>query len=88
MLYSTVLISALAAIAQARYVRRPHRRPTLLILHSFGQENVPIQAISDVTSGGQPGQAATLGGAAISTLLGAASPCDKVFQDRNRRYST
>jgi hypothetical protein len=43
----------------------------------FGQEQVPISAISAV-KGGNPGQAATIGGAAISDLLGAASACAKV----------
>lgn len=57
-----VLLAALVAFAEAR----------------FGQEQVPIAAISS-SSGGKSGDAATLGGAAISTLLGAANPCDKVF---------
>ncbi|KAH8827079.1 hypothetical protein DL96DRAFT_1605421 [Flagelloscypha sp. PMI_526] len=44
----------------------------------FGQEQVPIQAISQVTSGGGPGVAATIAGGAISTLLAAANPCAKL----------
>ncbi|RMZ70469.1 circumsporozoite precursor [Pyrenophora seminiperda CCB06] len=43
----------------------------------FGQEQVPIAAISAV-KGGSPGQAATIAGAAISDLLGAASSCAKL----------
>ncbi|KAL3426459.1 hypothetical protein PVAG01_03250 [Phlyctema vagabunda] len=59
---STVLLLALGAVSQAR----------------FGQEQVPIAAISALSNRGQSGEAATLGGAAISTLLGAADPCDKL----------
>ncbi|PGH19681.1 hypothetical protein AJ80_03836 [Polytolypa hystricis UAMH7299] len=44
---------------------------------SFGQEQNPIGAITDV-QGGEPGAAATIGGAAISDLLGGANPCDKL----------
>lgn len=43
----------------------------------FGQEQVPIAAISAV-KGGSSGEAATIAGAAISDLLGAANSCDKV----------
>ncbi|KAL1618459.1 hypothetical protein SLS54_007186 [Diplodia seriata] len=43
----------------------------------FGQEQVPIQAIQDV-KGGDAGEASTIAGAAISDLLGAANPCDKL----------
>lgn len=43
----------------------------------FGQEQVPIAAISDV-QGGAGGAAATIAGAAISDLLGGANSCDKV----------
>lgn len=59
-----ILLAALVAFAEAR----------------FGQEqgNGAIAAIS-ASSGGKSGDAATLGGSAISTLLGAANPCDKVF---------
>lgn len=56
-----ILISALLAVAQAR----------------FGQEQVPIAAISAV-QGGDPGAAATIAGAAISDLLGGANSCDKL----------
>jgi hypothetical protein len=61
MISKTILIAAMIAYAEAR----------------FGQEQVPIQAISDV-QGGDAGAAATIAGAAISTLLGAANACDKV----------
>lgn len=43
----------------------------------FGQENVPIDAIQQV-QGGNPGDAATIAGAAISDLLGGADACDKL----------
>jgi len=43
----------------------------------FGQEQIPIPAISAL-SVGPPGVAQTLGGSAISTLLGAANPCAKL----------
>lgn len=43
----------------------------------FGQENLPSQAIGAV-QGGNPGQAATIAGATISDLLGAANSCAKV----------
>ncbi|KAL3419820.1 hypothetical protein PVAG01_08318 [Phlyctema vagabunda] len=56
------LIAILAAVAEAR----------------FGQEQTPIAAISAVTSGGGPGVAATIAGGAISNLLAAANPCDKL----------
>ncbi|MCJ1329461.1 hypothetical protein MMC10_006141 [Thelotrema lepadinum] len=45
----------------------------------FGQEHpAAIDEISAVTSGGQPGQAATIAGGAISNLLAAANPCTKL----------
>ncbi|KAF2709895.1 hypothetical protein K504DRAFT_490163 [Pleomassaria siparia CBS 279.74] len=43
----------------------------------FGQEQVPISAIGAV-QGGSPGAAATVAGAAISDLLGAANSCAKL----------
>ncbi|USP78188.1 hypothetical protein yc1106_05462 [Curvularia clavata] len=43
----------------------------------FGQEQVPISAISSV-QGGSAGAAATIAGAAISDLLGAANSCAKL----------
>ncbi|KAB2578347.1 uncharacterized protein LTHEOB_5822 [Lasiodiplodia theobromae] len=61
MLSKTLLTAYLAILVEAR----------------FGQEQVPIQAISEV-QGGQPGQAQTIAGAAISDLLAAANPCDKL----------
>ncbi|EUC31623.1 hypothetical protein COCCADRAFT_38307 [Bipolaris zeicola 26-R-13] len=45
----------------------------------FGQEQVPIAAISGV-QGGAGGAAATIAGAAISDLLGAANSCDKLVR--------
>ena len=46
-------------------------------MHSFGQEQIPIPAIA-AAPGGSSGQAQTLAGQSISTLLGAANPCAKV----------
>lgn len=46
---------------------------------SFGQEHpTAVTEIQDVTTGGQPGQAATIAGGSISNLLAAANPCAKV----------
>ncbi|CZR55797.1 related to circumsporozoite protein precursor [Phialocephala subalpina] len=59
-----LLLSALAAIAEAR----------------FGQEQVPIPAISALSNFGSSGQAATLAGQSISFLLAAANPCGKLQQ--------
>jgi hypothetical protein len=61
MVSKVVLIAALIAYVEAR----------------FGQENVPIAAISSV-QGGASGAAATIAGATISDLLGAANACAKV----------
>jgi hypothetical protein len=44
---------------------------------SFGQEQIPISAIA-AAPGGSSGQAQTLAGQSVSTLLGAANPCAKV----------
>lgn len=59
--YKIALVAALVAFVEAR----------------FGQEQVPIPAISAV-QGGDPGAAATIAGAAISDLLAAANPCAKL----------
>ncbi|KAH6720721.1 hypothetical protein BKA61DRAFT_668622 [Leptodontidium sp. MPI-SDFR-AT-0119] len=59
-----LLISALVAITEAR----------------FGQEQVPIQAISNLGAFGNSGDAATLAGQSISFLLAAANPCGKLSQ--------
>ena len=61
MVSKAIIIAAVIAYVEAR----------------FGQEQVPIQAISAV-QGGDPGAAATIAGGAISDLLGAADPCAKV----------
>lgn len=45
----------------------------------FGQEQVPIPAISAV-NGGQPGEAPTIAGAAISDLLAGPNACNKVWR--------
>ncbi|KAK0113540.1 hypothetical protein ONS95_013791 [Cadophora gregata] len=59
-----LLISALVAITEAR----------------FAQEQIPIQAISDLGAFGNSGEAATLAGQSISFLLAAANPCGKLSQ--------
>jgi hypothetical protein len=61
MVSKTVLIAAMIAYVEAR----------------FGQEQVPIAAISAV-QGGDAGAAATIAGATISDLLGGADACAKV----------
>lgn len=61
MVSKTILIAAMIAYVEAR----------------FGQENVPIAAISAV-NGGAGGAAATIAGATISDLLGGANACAKV----------
>ncbi|PMD31575.1 hypothetical protein L207DRAFT_572774 [Hyaloscypha variabilis F] len=45
----------------------------------FGQEQIPIPAIASAP-GGTSGEAQTLAGQSISTLLGAANPCAKLTQ--------
>jgi hypothetical protein len=66
MVSKVILISAIIAYVEAR----------------FGQEQVPIDAISQV-QGGDAGAAATIAGAAISDLLGGANACDKVCFSSN-----
>jgi hypothetical protein len=61
MVSKTLLITLMVAYVEAR----------------FGQEQVPIAAISGV-QGGNAGAAATIAGATISDLLGAANACAKV----------
>ncbi|KAL1798328.1 hypothetical protein ACET3X_002365 [Alternaria dauci] len=63
MVSKTFMIAAMIAYVQAR----------------FGQEQIPIDAISSV-QGGDAGAAATIAGAAISDLLGAANSCDKLVR--------
>lgn len=58
------LISALLAMAEAR----------------FGQEQTPVAAIQALGSFGNPGEAATLAGGVPGVLLAAANPCDKLTQ--------
>jgi hypothetical protein len=43
----------------------------------FGQEQLPIEDIANV-QGGDPGEAPTIAGAAISDLLAGANACAKV----------
>ncbi|KAK1676406.1 hypothetical protein BDP55DRAFT_693207 [Colletotrichum godetiae] len=62
MSYSKILlISAVLATVEAR----------------FGQEQVPVQAVSSLQAG-NPGEAATLAGGIPGVLLAAADPCDKL----------
>ncbi|KAF2005734.1 hypothetical protein P154DRAFT_424182 [Amniculicola lignicola CBS 123094] len=63
MIAKSILVAALVAYAEAR----------------FGQEQIPISAISAV-QGGDAGEAATIAGAAISDLLGAANACAKLVR--------
>ena len=50
----------------------------LTVAHArFGQEQVPIPAIAAV-QGGQPGEAQTIAGAAVSALLAGANSCAKL----------
>ncbi|KAL3303603.1 circumsporozoite protein precursor [Colletotrichum asianum] len=58
----TLLISALLAVAEAR----------------FGQEQTPVSAVSSLQNVGNPGEAATLAGGIPGVLLAAANPCDKL----------
>ncbi|KAK2623818.1 hypothetical protein QTJ16_006999 [Diplocarpon rosae] len=44
----------------------------------FGQEQIPIPAISALTAFGNSGEASTLAGQSISFLLAAANPCGKL----------
>lgn len=75
-----ILLSALAAFAEARY----GNRLAIIANHlaksfaSFAQEQVPIPAISALSAFGSSGQAATLAGGSIQFLLAAANPCGKV----------
>jgi hypothetical protein len=61
MVSKVILISAIVAYVEAR----------------FGQEQLPISAISAV-QGGDSGAASTIAGAAISDLLGGANACAKL----------
>lgn len=51
----------------------------------FGQEQVPVSAVSSLSSFGQSGQAASLAGAVPGVLLAAANPCAKVSQVTTRQ---
>jgi hypothetical protein len=77
MFTQSVLLSVLVALAEARYVYFCCRAWAVANAGRFGQEQIPIAAISSAP-GGSSGQAQTLAGQSISTLLGAANPCAKV----------
>ena len=89
MLSRAIIIAAVVAIAEARYITLDMASTiSKLIRNSFGQEQIPIPAIAAVTSGGAPGQAATIAGAAVSDLLAEANACAKVcFNVTKRIYS-
>ncbi|CAJ2499687.1 Uu.00g025400.m01.CDS01 [Anthostomella pinea] len=56
------LLSAILAVAEAR----------------FGQEQIPVAAVSALTAFGSPGDAGTLSGSVPGVLLAAADPCEKL----------
>ncbi|KAI0121204.1 hypothetical protein BJ170DRAFT_150599 [Xylariales sp. AK1849] len=58
----TVAVSVLLAVAEAR----------------FGQEQVPVAAVSALSNFGKSGEAATLAGGVPGSLLAAADPCAKL----------
>lgn len=62
MMSKSIIVVALMAYAEAR----------------FGQEQVPVSAVSSLSNFGNPGEAATLAGGIPGSLLAAANPCDKV----------
>lgn len=53
----------------------------------FGQEQVPVSAVSALSSFGNPGEAGSLSGAVPGVLLAAANPCDKVNTATRPRIS-
>lgn len=63
MMSKSIIVAALVAYAEAR----------------FGQEQVPVSAVSALSNFGNPGEAATLAGGIPGSLLAAANPCDKVL---------
>lgn len=62
MMSKSIIVAALVAYSEAR----------------FGQEQVPVSAVSSLSQFGNPGEAATLAGGIPGSLLAAANPCDKV----------
>ena len=89
MLSRAIIIAAIVAIAEARYATVDMASTIFkLIRNSFGQEQIPIPAIAAVTSGGAPGQAATIAGAAISDLLAGANACAKVYLNVTKRINS
>lgn len=62
MMSKSIIVAALVAYTEAR----------------FGQEQVPVSAVSSLSNFGNPGEAATLAGGIPGSLLAAANPCDKV----------
>ncbi len=61
-MYKTIIVAALAALAEAR----------------FGQEQVPVSAVAALTSFGKPGDAGTLSGQVPGVLLAGANACAKL----------
>lgn len=68
MVSKSIIVAALVAYAEAR----------------FGQEQVPVSAVSALSNFGNPGEAATLAGGIPGSLLAAANPCDKVSHSATR----
>lgn len=62
MMSKSIIVAALLAYTEAR----------------FGQEQVPVSAVSSLSNFGNPGEAATLAGGIPGSLLAAANPCEKV----------
>ncbi|KAK2614784.1 hypothetical protein N8I77_001586 [Diaporthe amygdali] len=62
MMSKSMIVAALVAYTEAR----------------FGQEQVPVSAVSSLSNFGNPGEAATLAGGIPGSLLAAANPCDKL----------
>ncbi|KAK7701323.1 hypothetical protein SLS64_010366 [Diaporthe eres] len=62
MMSKSIIVAALVAYTEAR----------------FGQEQVPVSAVSSLSNFGNPGEAATLAGGIPGSLLAAANPCDKL----------
>lgn len=62
MMSKSMIIATLLAYAEAR----------------FGQEQIPVSAVSALSNFGSPGEAATLAGGIPGSLLAAANPCEKV----------
>lgn len=88
-MYTTraLVVAVFVAVAHARYV--PPRLPRsgrwlTYVNHSFGRENAVQGVIAAI--GGNNGQAATLAGASIGTLLAGANACAKVREKNTSSF--